>query len=289
MNFSKPVSEIIKSRYSIRTYMDKPLEENIRTGLVDFINNNKTCPFDSLARFELISATAEDRNELKGLGTYGMIKDVNAFIVGAVKKSPKNLEDYGYLMEKIVLFVTDLGLGSCWLGGTFNKSNFAGKIKIEKDEIIPAVLAVGYKSEKEKIIDPVIRWGAGSKRRKSWESLFFIENIDTPLISENIGKYEIPLEMVRRAPSASNNQPWRIIKNKDKHIYNFFLERTKGYKTRNKILFKMADMQRIDMGIAMSHFELSAKELNLKGEWKIRNDLGGILSRKIEYIASWIG
>jgi hypothetical protein len=32
-------------------------------------------------------------------------------------------------------------------------------------------------------------------------------------------------------------------------------------------IFKLADLQRVDMGIAMCHFELTAREAGLSGEW----------------------
>lgn len=70
----------------------------------------------------------------------------------------------------------------------------------------------------------------------------------------------MPLEMVRLAPSASNKQPWRIIK--DGEGFHFYLSPSKGY-SKNLGL----DIQRIDMGIAMCHFELTAKDLGLSGSW----------------------
>ena len=50
----------------------------------------------------------------------------------------KNLEDFGYTMERIILFATDLGLGTCWLGGSFTKSRFAEKISANGSERVPA-------------------------------------------------------------------------------------------------------------------------------------------------------
>jgi hypothetical protein len=44
-------------------------------------------------------------------------------------------------------------------------------------------------------------------------------------------------------------------------------------------------MQKNDIGIAMCHFELCAKELRLKGSWKQRNDIEA--SEALEYIVSW--
>jgi nitroreductase len=62
--------------------------------------------------------------QLKGLGTYGFIKGATGFIMGTVGHSEKNLEDYGYVMERAILFATDIGLGTCWFGGTFTRSRF---------------------------------------------------------------------------------------------------------------------------------------------------------------------
>lgn len=53
-------------------------------------------------------------------------------------------------------------------------------------------------------------------------------------------------------------------------------------------LMRIADMQRIDMGIAMSHFELAAHELGLKGKWKFREPAIAKPDELTEYTISWI-
>ena len=123
-----PISELVKKRYSCRTYIDRPIEDADREALAEFLGSLKTGPFGGRVRFALVAATGEDRAALKGLGTYGFIKDAPGFLVGTVEQSPKNLEDYGYALECAVLAATDLGLQTCWLGGTFNKSTFARKV-----------------------------------------------------------------------------------------------------------------------------------------------------------------
>jgi hypothetical protein len=48
------------------------------------------------------------------------------------------------------------------------------------------------------------------------------------------------------------------------------------------------DLQRVDMGIAMCHFELTAKELGIVGKWKI-SDPGSIsVPQDTEYVVSWV-
>ncbi|HAR48734.1 MAG TPA: nitroreductase, partial [Smithella sp.] len=109
------------------------------------------------------------------------------FIIGAVEKKHHNLEDFGYLMEKNILMATDLGLGTCWLGGTFSSSRFAQKIALQNNEALPAVTPVGYAVPRISAIDSVIRSASGANNRKPWSSLFFKN--DKPLSIEEAGHY----------------------------------------------------------------------------------------------------
>lgn len=290
MQYNKPITEIIKQRSSWRSYRDQTLDADMQKQLEEFMIKNNAGPFGTAARFSLVAAQPGDNETLKGLGTYGFISGARAFIIGAIKPSGKDLEDYGYLMEQIILFATSLGLGTCWLGGTFNKSNFAKKIEAKEDEIVPAVSSVGYITEKRNIRDRLVRWGAGSKMRHPWEMLFFHQTFNTPLTEQLAGAYAFPLEMVRLAPSASNKQPWRIVKELGKPVFHFYLQRTKGYQNgAASQRFNLADLQRLDMGIAMCHFELTAKEMDLHGKWEIIPQSDLALPERTEYSVSWLG
>ncbi len=280
------ITELIRMRTAWRTYSGKIIEDHKVKLIESFIDNPETGPFGNSARFRFVGATESDFSSLKDLGTYGFIKGAKSFIIGAVKKNEKDLEDYGYLMERLILYLTDLGLATCWLGASFNKSSFAEKMDLSGDEVIPAVTPVGYRAEKRGAVDSLIRRAAGSKNRKKGDEIFFSEEFNIPLTQEEAGKYSLPLEMVRLAPSASNKQPWRIIKDKKGNVFHFYLRRTKGYYKEDNI-FKMMDLQRIDMGIAMCHFELTANELGLKGKWK-DTDPGIALPERTQYVVSWL-
>jgi hypothetical protein len=207
--------------------------------------------------------------------------------VGAVKHSKKNLEDYGYLMERAILFATDVGLGTCWLGGTFTRSRFAKKISAANTEIIPAVASIGYSAERGRF-EGTMRQLVGADNRLPWNNLFFRNKFGDPLPLDEAEAYAEPLAMVRIGPSASNKQPWRIIK--DGNTWHFYMHRTKGYgNTLTFKLLRLADLQRVDMGIAMSHFELMANERGLKGKWVVKEPQIDKPDRMIEYIVSWAG
>jgi len=108
-----------------------------------FLGMLPDAPFGTHPRFKLIASTEADTKFLRGLGTYGFIKNPSAFIIGAISPAPFDLEDFGYVMEAIVLQATRLELGTCWLGGTFTKSRFAKKMNLTPAESIPAVISKG--------------------------------------------------------------------------------------------------------------------------------------------------
>jgi len=87
-----------------------------------------------------------------------------------------------------------------------------------------------------------------------------------------------PLEMVRLAPSAVNRQPWRIVL--DKHAAHFYLLRAKGMGGG------VLDMQKIDLGIALCHFDLAAQEAGLTPTFA-ESDPGLTPKNGEEYIATW--
>lgn len=287
MLYNKPITEIIRQRFSCRKYLEKPIAEDKRQQLSTFIFSAGRGPFGTPVRFELVAATEKDRKSLKGLGTYGVIRGAAGFIVGAVRHSEKNLEDYGYVMEKIILCATDIGLGTCWLGGTFTKSGFAKKISATDGERVPAVTSIGYIASKDGF-EGRMRQFVGADNRLPWENLFFREKFGIPLSPDEAGAYRVPLEMVRIGPSASNKQPWRIVR--EGNAWHFYIQRTKGY--GNSFTFRLlglADLQRVDMGIAMSHFELIAGELGLKGTWAVREPDIAKPDSLTEYTVSWVG
>jgi len=275
------IIETIKTRKSCRTYSNKPIEPGKISELRQFLASNKEAPFGSNVRFLLLDFNELEISELKNLTTYGVIKGARQFIVGTVEKQTKAMEDYGYCMERNILMATSLGLGTCWLGGTFKRSGFAGKINLGESELLPVISPVGYSSDKRSAVDRMFRFLAASDKRKPWHELFYLHDIDTFLDKENSDSFETPLECVRMAPSASNKQPWRIIKDRDQNAFHFYLKRTPGYEN----IVKDIKLQNVDMGIAMYHFELTAKELGLKGDWNVNNPQ--IKSDGMEYIVSW--
>jgi len=277
---------LIRQRTSCRTYEATPIAAETVQELAGFLASLHTGPFGAPIRFRLIAAGDGDSQALRGLGTYGFIRNPTGFILAALGSGHLNLEDLGYRAEEAVLFCTALGLGTCWLGGTFRRSRFSARLDLRHGEQMPVVISAGYPADRRGLMDQATRQVAASHTRLPWDQLFFDGTFDRSLSPQAAGAYAEPLEMVRLAPSASNKQPWRVLRQGDE--WHFYLQRNPGYRERNS-LGRVGDLQRVDLGIALCHFELAAQELGLAGGW-IQCDAADRLpapNRLAAYITTW--
>lgn len=275
----------MKRRCSIRNHTGAPLDETTLKTLRDLLAGVHTGPFGNPVRLALIASTGDNASDLKGLHTYGMIRGATAYLLGAVGPGRMNLEDAGYALEVADLNLTAMGLGSCWLGGTFTKSGFAAKMGLKADEEMPCAISLGP-IDATGGVDRVEERLKGRKRLE-WRELFFENDFRTPLAPERAGAYAEPLEMVRLAPSATNKQPWRVVRVGDR--YHFHLQRSLlyGKAGRHLRLVGLSDLQRVDLGIAMCHFQLAADELGLKGGWELADPRLPLPGWGKEYVATW--
>lgn len=278
--FSKPITEIIQSRYSVRTYRNQPLSHEIKQKIKQYILELEA-QADFPIRLKMIDNDAALNENGARLGTYGVIKGASSFAAAALPNSTVNIERFGYLFEKLILFAVSMGIGTCWLALTMNRNEFSKALEMSSSEFLPVITPLGYPSKSFRPLDKMPRLLVRSWSRKDWDQLFFNTNFKHPLTESQAGEYATPLEMLRLAPSASNHQPWRVVQ--DTNSFHFFVQRTRGY--RNRYTY---DIQRLDIGIAMCHFELTSLELGMKGQWIYQKPDYKELPEDTEYISSWI-
>lgn len=279
--YAKPVNQIVKERYSCRAY-----KEDINDNILKLLR--KDCSlinegfYGEKIKFEIV-----DKKKSFGIramiGTYGMILNPRFFIVGSISDSDKAYESYGYALEHLVLKAIDLGIQTCWLG-YFNRNFFETEFPLDKEDIIPAISAIGFDSKKHGIWDTISKLIKKPRERRPFEELFFENNFGNPLKREISGRYTECLEMIRLAPSAGNRQPWRVIKDKNSDTFHFYMD---PRETNKREGYKLRRLAEIDIGIAMCHFELLAKEKKLKGKWEINNP-NIPLPAEVSYRISWV-
>ena len=275
--------EVIPRRASWRTYDGEPLADEQARRLSELLAEPPSPPFGSRVRLHLLADFDAEARGVSKLGTYGIIKGARSYLVGRVRKGPQAMVDYGFAFEWAILQATALGLGTCWLGGTLKRSAFGRAVGAGEDELIPAVSPVGRPKTKRRVLDRVMRWGAGSARRKDPAALFFAGDFDTPADLAALGDRDRVLQMVRLGPSASNKQPWRVVIGPDGQRFDLFIQRNAGYGLLGDV-----DLQRIDAGIAACHFQLAARALQLPGHWKDEEPAGIPLPERTEYVLTWV-
>ena len=264
------IIETIQKRRSVRTYTGEPLRQEHIALIKQFLNGLQT-PFGKKARIELVHTHSDDKPIQ--LGTYGWIKGACDFLTLIYEEAPFAETAAAYLFEEVILFCTDLGLGTCWVGGSFSRSDFKKQIQPKPNENLRIVSPVGYIGDRKRFLEKYIV-GSDKKHasRKPFSELFFDGNFYTPLAKTAAGPYLMPLEMIRLAPSANNMQEWRVLL--EGNTFHFYKKPYLRFDT-------------IDMGIALCHFELSCKELGLEGRYAFLKDFPSAHD-KLDYVISWL-
>ncbi len=270
------LEKIIKSRKSIRSYIEKPLskkDKDLINSWIDEIDFDNSI-FNKKFNVKLLEVGIDAKN----LGTYGVIKGAQNFLCITAKKEEGVMESIGFNFEKIILNSTANDLGTVWLAGTFKREQFKNLLDVKEDEIFPIVCPIGYASEKRNLKNNFFRKIAKSDKRKDFNEILFKEDFNTPLDINKIEEYKFPLEMFRLAPSSANRQLWKIIyKDNCFHFYRII-----NSKNNDGL-----EIERLDIGIALCHFDLAIKEKNLSGEFvkidfiKTNND------KNLKYIISY--
>jgi hypothetical protein len=279
----KDIVNAIRNRTSIRTYKEISLSDEHKGMIENFIKNEINKTIMSNIRFEIIDIEDEEFENTKKLSSYGIIKGAKTYIACIIKKNA-SIVDLGYAFEQVVLFATNNNIGTCWMGGTFNRSAFSIAAGLKEDEILPIISPLGYEAEKPSRLSLIMRYLAKSDKRLPFEELYFKNDAFKPFDKEKSGKIAEVLELARIAPSASNKQPWRVVRDSEGD-YNFYIERTKNY-SGNALGY---DIQLLDIGITMCHFDLSTKEIGIKGSFKKldKEDINFKESRIFEYVSTF--
>ncbi len=269
--------QVIKARFSCRTYAETPLQPDEISTLESICKTYTRGCFGETLRFTVYDAQTFNSAHL---GDYlRLITNYRYFLVGTVSSSPMYYEAYAYALEKIVLEITRMGVNSCWLG-TFNP-DFFSRLVLAPNEIRPAVVVLGRAAETPTTKDKVARISVRAHRRKPWDQLFFRGSFTQPLLAAEAGDLQEALEWVRLGPSAGNMQSWRIVKDPSRNIFHFF-------KVAAKEDYDRRGMHRLDTGIAMRHFALGAQVHGLKGTWQNLDPQLDAVPEKTDYRISWV-
>jgi hypothetical protein len=270
-------SEIIQIRRSCRTFNGLKIEKSAVESLSQAIQSLQ--PLFNDVEMPIIKIV--DGDNLDGrLGTYGFINGARRFFVMAAGREPLQQVQAGFAFEQLILKATEMGIATCWLGGTFRSSMFAQGMPADLGHReISIVSPLGHATTKQRFAERMMRRVVKADRRKPFASLFTaLASSSSSSSSAHPLDLESPigrvLECVRLAPSSSNSQPWRArlvpAASASTEPANPVADGAEQPKTSVAVEFSCATNNRfsaIDMGIAYCHFLLASAEENLA--WRI--------------------
>lgn len=238
------IKEAINERCSRRTYRPEYLREKDVKCLNEMIREINE---EQGLHLQLIM---DEGNFSKIKLSYGMFKNVHGFIAMVGRSDHPNLKEVlGYFGEKLILLATSMGLGTCWVGGTYKKDSCI--CEVEPGERLEAIITIGYVEENQHMKEKVISSFAKRKRKKAVDMLQSDEQVPDWILEG--------LEAVEKAPSAMNKQPVEFLW-KDGTL-KAHIEGEHGF-------------EEMDLGIAKLHFELGT---GMSGKWEWGNDANFLL------------
>jgi hypothetical protein len=210
-------TEIIKARHSVRRYTDKKIEgETLEelNGIIDLCNRESGLN---------IQLYLDEPEAFSGrMAKYGRFHNVRNYLVLAGKRTKDFDEKCGYYGEKIVLEAQRLGLNTCWVALTYNKSK--RKTDLASDEKVMIVIAIGY-GENQGV----------PHKSKPLEELYRVKGEAPEWFLQGV-------RMAQLAPTSINQQK-----------FLFTLEGNTVKATAG-----LAFYSKLDLGIVKYHFEIGA-------------------------------
>lgn len=264
-----PAKEMIQKRKSVRSFDGRSLSENDRAALEQYIQNVSN-PFDVPVEFQLLDAKE-----------YGLSSPVvvgaDQYIAAKVSRCRHFEIGYGYSFESVCLYAESLGIGTVLLAASLSRAAFEKAMNVQMNEVMPVASPVGYPAVKRTIRDALMRKGLKADDRIPFDRLFFDGNFSKGLHKEDAGAFSNALEMARWAPSAGNKQPWRAVV--AGNTVHFFEDKSMKESP-------LGDIQKVDVGIALAHFDLTIQEEGYVGRF-IEADHGLVLPENVQYIISY--
>ncbi|MGL5328181.1 MAG: nitroreductase family protein [Peptostreptococcaceae bacterium] len=232
-------------RKSIRNYSNI----SIKSSLIEEVKclcSNITCLNQELN----IKAHVVDRGHLIQF-LMGKSCEIKAphYIVITSNKGENYLENIGFVAEKILLGMTSLGLGTCWIKNNLKREDileFIGLDEIDEDdedyntkiENPYAIIAFGYPQKQETLF----RKPESEPDRKRINKI--CKKMDR--------KWVKVFNAVRVAPSIKNTQPWVFYAKE--YGFDLYLEKSKK---------NIESESKISVGVALNHFELACEKFDI--------------------------
>jgi hypothetical protein len=254
--------DAILARRSVRLYERTPLPEPLLNDIRTAVEGvNALCP--ELPFSCAVQAVAEGDDIVAAMGGYGRLLSIPHVLVPAIGEGPNSLVDFGYRVEQLVIRLTQLGVGSCWLGALTHSASVVARFCPAEGTTIAAIVAFGRTAQNmaSRAVNSTIRSVVGATRKKPVAEFTWRDTVGSPAaLTELESKV---LEALRASPSTGNAQPWCVILSGGL----LFL----GVKTdaRYYQLSGNVGYDQVDAGIGMANISLAIEAIKHPARWQL--------------------
>ena len=241
----KELYDAISKRMSVREYGEEIVKPELCDKIDAFIEkiNKEEDIFQSKTRFLLM------REDFSRFWTFGFIGGSKYWLCGCTNKD-KEFSEVAFClkMEKIILYITSLGLDTCWLGGTYTASCFTKALNLTENEKLVCVSPVGYRNPNKKGLVSYFM----KRKRNEWAKNFFFEKGNQPMTEDKCDFFNKDIiEAIRWIPSGMNKQNYSVV-----------------FKEHTAHVFAGSSWGLMDGGIAMAHVEIACISNGHNGHWE---------------------
>ncbi len=245
----------IRQRRSVRRYTAAAVAERHLARLLDLADGAER-PCQTSIRVVLVSGQERVARILaRYAGVYGLVQGAPHLLV-ALSPPADDLArlDVGYVLEQVVLEATRLGLGTCWMTGSYHPDRAAREVETEEEDVV-ATVALGYprRDPWARLHDGTVRWLVAARHRRPLEEIVFAGRWGVRWSPQGADPALVKLlALARLAPSARNRQPWRFLAGD------------------GELALALVEPAPIDGGIVMAHVALVAAEQGRPDRWAVR-------------------
>lgn len=256
MNYEK----IIRGLKTVRDFKDKSVGEEVLKAMVDYASS-LTLPTASKVNVKTVYRGTDVEESLKGkVGYFGNLIAAPHYILAYGEDSSDFRVNAGYFMEALRFKAEEAELGTCWLEANNDKA-LKIALGVEEDEFIAGILAVGIPYEGYFRQDIEKKSDRNSASEIVYSSSWGNEVMWDDLYQLGVGE---AFSLVRLAPSAGNQQPWKFVM-EGSEIYLFMFNRGK-------------ELTDLETGIILLYLEKAFMNLHIRRLEKSQEELEKAIS-----------
>lgn len=255
--------QAIMERRSVRRYDENSLSPDVLDAVGEIASNVAPLIPENVFRTLIRDYTPHDEGWILRSAYGRFMTPPHVMVPYAVGEYP--LTDLGYRVEQIVVRLTALDIGTCYIGALGAEDSLRSRFGLPEGARVGATVFFGQPaSGVGGTVDAVVRTLAGGRKRMAVRELFFDGDFGSP--SAPPSEIAPLIEAARWAPSAVNAQPWRFLW-REGRLMLFVTMGTLKYFGGERGQYPLHDG-----GICMANISLAMETLEIQGNWRMAEE-----------------